>query len=333
MTEVTGQHRHFILNGFTETEAYRYPVENRNRSANPERDRIRHGEALRGQINRLRNVAENAREVQREAGMEDGLGLQVEFESFPGIELAFESLARERSGIELMNVRQEERRSLATVFVPDGKLDHFENLIRDYLAEKRDKAGNLRDNRRLIDTIRQIRAASLRTLWTDDPGTFPTISEGSIWWEVWLPVRRDRHATTEFFRERADTQGINIGQGELVFPERTVLLARASLEQMQHSIVTLNCIAELRRPKETAEFFDSLPADEQSEWLDDLLSRTRFVTGTEQCPYVCLLDTGVSRGHPLLAPALDSDDLHTVEPAWGTDDEDGHGTRMAGLET
>ena len=263
--------------------------------------------------------------------MEDGLGLQVEFESFPGIELAFESLARERSGIELMNVRQEERRSLATVFVPDGKLDHFENLIRDYLAEKRDKDGNLRDNRRLLDTIHQIRAASLRALWTDDPGTFPIISEGSIWWEVWLPVRRDRHATTEFFRGRADTQGINIGQGELVFPERTVLLARASLEQMQHSIVTLNCIAELRRPKETAEFFDSSPPNEQSEWLDDLLSRTRFATVTEQCPYVCLLDTGVNRGHPLLAPALASDDLHTVVPGWGTDDDDGHGSGMAGL--
>ena len=67
--------------------------------------------------------------------MEDGLGPQVEFESFPDIELAFESLARERSGIELLNVRQEDNRTHATVFVPDGKLDHFERLVRDYLAE------------------------------------------------------------------------------------------------------------------------------------------------------------------------------------------------------
>ena len=28
----------------------------------------------------------------------------------------------------------------------------------------------------------------------------------------------------------------------------------------------------------------------------------------------CLLDTGVNRGHRLLAPALDANDLHTVEP-------------------
>ena len=68
--------------------------------------------------------------------MEDGLGLRLEFESFPEVEMAFESLARERSGIELLNVRHEEIRTFATVFVPDGKLDHFEGLIRDYLEEK-----------------------------------------------------------------------------------------------------------------------------------------------------------------------------------------------------
>ena len=331
MMETTGQHRHFVLEGFTETEAYRYPGRGDGGSTIPEQDRPRHGKALQGQVEQLRNEAENAREVQREAGMEDRLGLQVEFESFPDVELAFESLARERSGIELLNVRHEENRTLATVFIPDGKLDHFEGLIRDYLEEKRDRAGRLRDNRSLIDAIRQIRAASLRALWTDDPGTFPTIDEGSVWWEVWLPVRRDRLATTESFLERVDAQGMHVAQGELIFPERTVLLVRASLEQMQHSMVTLNTIAELRRPKETAEFFDSLPANEQSEWLDDLLSRTRFATDTEQSPYVCLLDTGVNRGHPLLAPALATADLHTVEPGWGTEDAKGHGTEMAGV--
>ena len=78
--------------------------------------------------------------------------------------MAFESLTRERSGIELLNVRHEDGHTSATVFVPDGKLDHFENLIRDYLAEKRDGAGRPRDNRRLIDAIQRIRMASLHAL-------------------------------------------------------------------------------------------------------------------------------------------------------------------------
>lgn len=117
-----------------------------------------------GQINALKPEAASAREVQEAAGIEEGFGLQVEFESFADIELAFESLARERSRIELLNVRHEEDRTFATVFVPDGKLEHFERLIRDYLEEKRDKDGRVRDHKQLINTIRAIRAASLRAV-------------------------------------------------------------------------------------------------------------------------------------------------------------------------
>ena len=330
--EPDGLKRHFILDGVTETEPYRYPgAGGGSPSEIPARNRVRHGGALQRQIDELRAVAESAREAQQAAGMEDGLGLQVEFESFPDIELAFESLAREHWGIELLNVRHEDNRTYATVFVPDGRLDHFERLIRDYLAERRDGIGRLRDNQRLIDAIREIRAASLRALWTDVADVFPTPEDGAIWWEVWLPVRRDRRATVGAFRERAQAQGMEVADGDLIFPERTVLMARSSVGQMQRSMMTLNSIAELRRPKETADFFDSLERDEQVLWLDDLVGRARFAEEADDPPYACLLDTGVTRGHRLLAPALDANDLHAVEPGWGTDDVDGHGTEMAGL--
>ena len=208
-------------------------------------------------MDRLRAEAEDAREAQLHAGLEEGLGLQVEFESFPDVDLAFESLARERSGIELLNVRHEENRTLATVFVPDGKLVILENLISSYLDESRDtKTGP--KNHRLLNTISSIRAATLGALWTDTADEFPSEEEGLIWWEVWLPVRGDRDATTTAFRRRAEAQGIRVVSGDLIFPERTVLLAQASVDRMQQSMVTLNSIAELRRAKETADFFDSL---------------------------------------------------------------------------
>jgi len=283
------------------------------------------------QLDELHPQAEAAKEAQRQAGVDEGLGLMIEFESFPDIEFAFESLARERSGIELLNVRMDGNRICATVFVPDGKLVHFENLIRDYLAEKRDSIGRPRDNRRLIDAIREIRAASLRALWTDTEDSFPTEDEESVWWEVWLPVRTDRTATVDAFRKLAEAQGMRVAPGTVRFPERTVLLASASVEQMQRSMLTLNSIAELRRAKETADFFDSLDPAEQGEWIDDLLNRSAFVEDARDVAHVCLLDTGVNRGHPLLTRALASSDLHTVEPAWGDGDDSGHGTEMAGL--
>ena len=322
--------RHFIIEGFAETQPYRSPQQFGGSAVVPERDRARHARALQRQFEALRPQADAARDAQQAAGL-DELGLRIEFESFPDVELAFESLARERSGIELLNVRQERDRTLATVFVPDGKLNHFERLIRDYLEERRDRIGRALDNRKLVDAIRHIRAASLRALWTDTDTEFPTEEEGSLWWEVWLPVRTDQQAVGASFRERAEAQGMRVVPGDLVFPERTVLLVSASLEQMQHSMLTLNSIAELRRAKETADFFGSLRREEQQEWLDELLTRTQFPADTDEVPRVCLLDTGVNRGHPFLNPALDPADLHTVEPGWGTDDAHGHGTQMAGV--
>ena len=114
---IEGRHRHFILEGVTQREDYSSPQQGGGRSKVPGRNRLQHGGALLNQIDVLQDEANLARKAQQDAGIDEGLGLQVEFESFPDIELAFESLDRERSGIELRNVRHKENRTLATVFV------------------------------------------------------------------------------------------------------------------------------------------------------------------------------------------------------------------------
>ncbi|PRP90283.1 hypothetical protein ENSA5_65780 [Enhygromyxa salina] len=48
-------------------------------------------------------------------------------------------------------------------------------------------------------------------------------------------------------------------------------------------------------------------------------------------PAVCILDTGVNLGHPLIEGSLTPDDCYALDPTWGTHDHDGHGTEMAGL--
>lgn len=295
-----------------------------------QRDRQTHGAKLFAQVELLKTTLSETVDAQREAGMEDGLGLQIEFESFPDIELAFESLAEERTGIELRNVRYDKNRVFATVFVPEGKLVFFEKKILAYLDENNDiKTGP--KNHKLINTIAEIRAATLQSLWTDTPESIPSLDEETLWWEVWLPIKKDRHAVVAQFRESAESLGFRLAAGELMFPERTVLLAYGSLNQMKRSMMTLNSIAELRRAKETADFFDSLAPREQPEWADELNARLSVPSPDADVPHVCVLDTGVNNGHPLLVRALDSADLHTVEPAWGVEDQHGHGTEMAGV--
>ena len=42
--------------------------------------------------------------------------------------------------------------------------------------------------------------------------------------------------------------------------------------------MTLNCVAELRYAKETAEFFDGMGVDGATEWADDLQRRAQLPT-------------------------------------------------------
>jgi len=331
MSENEGRKPHFILGDISETESYSPPRTPITPPFIPQPDRHQHGSRLLGNINTIRPIMDEAREIQQAIGLDEGLGIQVEFESLPEIELAFESLARDRSGIELLNVRKSANRTLATVFVPDGKLDHFERLIKDYLEDKKNKAGNSSDHKALINTIQEIRAASIRALWTDDDAVFPENDDEIFWWEVWLPVRKDRAATTASFRRLAAMQEIAVSEKEFEFPERTVLLVKATKRQLQGSMMTLNSIAELRRAKETADFFDASPPDEQSQWLKELLKSCVFSIKNDSTPHICILDTGVNNRHPLLSSSLEDEDLHSVEPAWGTNDIDGHGTAMAGI--
>lgn len=331
MPESENKKSHFLLGDISETEPFSPPRTPINPPNIPQPNRQRHGSRLLGNIETIRPLMNEACEIQQNAGLDEGLGLQVEFESIPEVELAFESLARDNSGIELLNVRRSENKTLATVFVPDGKLDHFERLIKDYLEEKRDKAGRLRDHKPLINTIQEIRAASIRALWTDDVAVFPEDDDELFWWEVWLPVRKDRFATTASFRRLAEMQQMRVAEEEIEFPERTVLLVQSTKSRMQSSMMTLNSIAELRRAKETADFFDASPPEEQTQWLEELLGRCTFSSDNGSTPHICLLDTGINNRHPLLSASLKDDDLHSVEPGWGTNDKDGHGTAMAGI--
>jgi hypothetical protein len=302
----------------------------------PALDRAQHGAALKAQLDALKPLSQQAIADQKEQGLESGLGLQVEFVGLADVALAFESLGYEvgkdpKKKIEVLSLRVEGDRTYANVFVPDGKLAHFENYVEDYLAERKKSNGDALDHRALLNTIASIRRAEIRALWTDDPDLLPADATEAIWWEVWLPVRGDRDAVIADFRKLATLAECQVSEHQINFPERTVLLMYGSQQQFSASVMTLNCVAELRRAKETAEFFDGMTPVEQQEWVDETLARLAVASDDDSTPRVCLLDSGVNRAHPLLDPFIAPADLHTVNPAWGVDDTANHGTGLAGL--
>ena len=302
----------------------------------PAPDRAQHGTSLKAQLVALKPVALEVVAAQQEQGLESGLGLQVQFAGMPDVALAFESLGSEigkdaRKKIEVLSIRTEAGTTYANVFVPDGKLDHFEKYVEDYLADRKKANGDSFDHHALLNTISSIRRAEVRAMWTDDPALLPQDAAEPFWWEVWLPVRGDRNAVVADFRKLASLAECQVTAHQINFPERTVVLMYGSQQQFSTSVMTLNCVAELRRAKETAAFFDGMEPDEQQGWAEEALSRLTVSPDDDGTPRVCLLDSGVNRGHPLLSPFIASADLHTVNPAWGVDDTANHGTGLAGL--
>jgi len=323
--------KHIIVPGHPTTEAYRPHGRDIETPKPPAPESRRdHGNALK---QALQSAVLEAHQRRDAAAMQiHGAipGIYVQFESRPGVALKVESLEDKRQGIELVAVSRTDeavpqRVERATIFVPEGKVKHFVTRFERY-AKTEPKAKGERRHEAMLDPVAVLQLATLRSLWMDSSEIYPA-NDTVIWWEVWLR----RHDGSELARlmEFTGLAGLDVAARRLQFDDRIITLVRASPAQLAASIDVLNDLAEVRRPKETATFFIDLAPDEQAQWVGELLQRT--TTAPDDSPAVCVLDTGVNRGHPLLSPSLSEIDCHTCDPVWGSHDHDRHGTEMAGL--
>jgi hypothetical protein len=305
----------------------------RDRFEFPQRNRGAHANSLVQQLEAAQQVNAERVAEQREQGLASGLGVYLTFESEPNFELKFESLDVSRSGIELCTVKTtEDARTLATVFVPDGKLVQFIRKVEAYRDEnttpRREGGASRPKNEDLVASIASVHLAALEALWTEPELAFPP-ADAFVTWEVWL--RRDRDDVDHLARLRVYAAAFDliVGQQFVSFIDRQIVLVRGTGENLARSADILGMIAELRIPKATAAFFTAMNGMEQEQWAQNLAGR--LVPPDAVAPYVCLLDTGLNHQHPLIAPAAAGGDMHTYKPAWGADDREGHGTPMGGL--
>ena len=310
-------------------------------SLTPAQNRLLHSKKLRHDLIAISEELIEIKADITDVPLKMGIGIQVEFESFPDTKLAVESLADAKHGIELYNIKtliqDSQDKTIATVFIPEGKLHIFEKKITDYVNEKKTTKGKPKDNQKLIDSIQSIRTAVFSAIWSDEDSFLPINKNESIWWEIWLSTPKVKKEPTNKYREVledftqiAAKQKIEVSTHQLRFPEHTIINIRASQEQLENNTFLLSRISEIRAPKATAEFFDSSSAEEQSGWSEELLSRLNFIDNGN-VPYVCIIDSGVNYGHPLLSPFITADDQWTITNDQDPTDIHGHGTGMAGL--
>ena len=327
------KHRHILLPDTSTTEKFTSPQGGGGKLKLPRRDRYRHHNLLLSQLDKASQELAQLKKLRKEAGIDQKVGITLTFQSEPNFDLNFESLEFRRSGIELLSVQKREGITYASVFIPDGKLKYFIKKVKKYGSEETQK-GKFK-NQPLVESISEIQKTKLDDLWTDARELIPKRGE-KIWWEVWLkteeikePGGNKENKILKFFHDNAVTIGLKLSKEYIGFPDRTVILAYGYLEQMAQSLDLLNCIAELRKAKENPEFFMQMPPKEQREWVDDALGRIEPASSDRVA--ICILDTGITKEHPLIKPHLSENDMHTYGINWIKSDQHGHGTEMAGL--
>ena len=309
------------------------------------RQRAAHAAALKSELE-LIQAEDQRRRIETElSNYSSDVGTVIQIVGEAAHPLQYESL-ESTTGIVLLNSRKiltrdsqgvENEVPAATVFVKHGSLIYFTKRVKDY-AEKTTRAGAPR-NEPLIANISSIGLAAIEAYWTSEqPLPDPDVE---TWWEVWV-----RRGESEEKRQRfndavlaeAQRHGMEVNPLSLRLPEHTVFLIKATRTALANAIVILNFTSELRPPTRTAAFFMAEPKLDQVVRIDELKSRVQLTE--KPTAAVCVLDTGVNRGHPLLEDVLPEEHQDTVDNEWGKDDfhikepglnPSGHGTAMAGL--
>ncbi|MDQ0513473.1 hypothetical protein QOZ99_004395 [Angulomicrobium amanitiforme] len=221
--------------------------------------------------------------------------------------------------------RTADRAEEAIVFVPDDARAGLARRLRAYGANS---LGNRdRPYAAQFEKVERIASADTADLFKsvtdfDDPAP--------RWWELWV---RDLRDVPRGVIAAARAQRLDVHPEQLVFPDTTVVFVHATARQaLAFASRVPGAIEEVRLGAGTIEPFLTLDHGRvtQHDFVADLAGR--IIPPRTDAPTVCVLDTGVAGGHPLLSDGLAI--ALAVDEAWGSDDHerhDGHGTGIVSL--
>lgn len=336
--------QHIKIEGNTQIDKYVSP-KRRNPSPIKNRNRQVHGNKILEHINRIKEQFDSLKEINLPEGIVRDDAIYVEFISDYDFELAFDSLHSDATNpkFQLLSIKKETTeegsRYRVNVMLTEGGISHFITKVNEYITENtkhKGKETQTPKNNKLISNIESIQLATLEAFWTEpNENPFPARDE-EIWWEVWFRKKNGVKPASEYDKITEQLKLVNaqISSQELIFPEHFIKLVKASPLQLSESLFLLDNLAELRKPKETADFFTSLNMFEKEDAVNELQNRIEDHTN-ENSVAICILDSGVQNQHPLLSSFIPQNNLYSYKPEdWGTHDGwpiGGHGTGMAGL--
>lgn len=268
-----------------------------------------------------RSVAEHAAKLSAElahAAAEDKAaeargGSYLTFTSAEGFDLEVDSLENKPGKIVVLNSSRDEKSGVmtATVFVPTKKSEFFSDRVAQYGDPAQKTKKGKPKNEKLVESIEAVKKASVRDLWDGPADEFP----GALpkWCELWLDVFAVEYAELNLRLERACHEiGITLSKEELVFPEVAVRMLRVDGSGLQRLFDDVGYIESIRPCGIPVSEITNLDARSQREFVNDMADRLSTELGDTS---VCVLDSGVNRAHPLLAPVVDDESVLSADPA------------------
>ena len=327
------KYEHIIIpQGIKRDIDYSSMVSGGGRSFIPERNRQEHAEYLQRKFDAARVDDTNVKQQMGAISLPARSGIYLEFASAPTYDLASKSLEDKKAGIRLLNIRQvktedDQEQTFATIYIPHGEENVLLGKLHKYATEE---CNGKPKNDTLFRSIEDVKLALLEALWTDKQKDFPT--EKDDWYEAWIRISGVEKATIDQQCNRFKTslQSLHIPYKKdsiLTFPERAVFLVCANKTSLANLLACSDQLAELRMGRVLTGFLSKENRNEQQEWVDDLRSRLEINNDTDSV--VCVLDSGINNGHPLLEPIIPEKNCGSVVGE-GIADGNGHGTRMCG---
>lgn len=223
------------------------------------------------------------------------------------------TLPGSRSNEVLSVVGEEEGRRINVAYDPET-ITQFENAAEKYIGYT---TGRKPNNFNFFESMPKIAVTSVEDLWFSKRELMRPGEQGRL--ELWVPT-----ASEARLREVLEIVGLKAPKA-VNYRGVRVLRVEAGRDEFERLALSAT-IAQLRPASALSNTTMLAPAGVQMAVVE--AASNRVTPADADVPHTCLLDTGLGNAHPLIAASTSS---RLAVAGSNVDDNDGHGTNMAGL--